>query len=57
MVLESMPPLDEISRYNLAGGQDGGVGGSGQGGLSSLMAALPGDSALPKAKFNKGDKV
>ena len=58
MVLESMPPLDEVARYNLAAnGPDGQGGGGGQGGLSSLMAALPTNTALPKAKFNKGDKV
>ena len=59
MVLESMPPLDEVTRYNqaAANGPDGLGGGGGQGGLSSLIAALPTDTALPKAKFNKGDKV
>jgi len=55
MVLDSMPPLDEVAKYNLAANRQD--GGGGQGGLSSLMAALPADTALPKAKFNKGDKV
>ena len=54
-VLEAMPPLEELAKYNAAG-QDG-EGGGGGGDLSSLMASLPADSSLPKAKFNKGDKV
>ena len=56
MVLDGVPPLEELAKYN-SGAQpesDSNTGGD----LSSLMAALPTDgSSRPKAKFAKGDKV
>ncbi|GAX85054.1 hypothetical protein CEUSTIGMA_g12474.t1 [Chlamydomonas eustigma] len=59
MVLDGMPPLEEMSRFNAAGLDPEGQGnaGGGAGDLSSLMATLPADASQPKAKFNKGDKV
>ncbi len=66
MVLEGMPALEELSKFNSAasasregGGRDGGADGrSGASDLGTLMAALPADGGgAPKAKFAKGDKV
>lgn len=65
MAIVGVPPLDEIAKYNSAaqqqqdddGGADGGAGGGAANALSKLMAALPADSSMPKAQFEKGDKV